>query len=400
MKIMKWLKKNATSQRVLPETWHFVPPAKIRLVDVRNFDELEKHADAWQNLFIQTTAQSPVLAYPWVSAFFKHKTSINERWLCLFAYESGQLVGVLPLIASYSYRLPLVSPLLFKLPYDVLHTRSTDGLTLPGREDILSVFFDYLAAIPSAYPVLSFKYLQENSPTVLYFSRGKNKMTVVKQLVGYEDLMPLPDSAAKYNESFSQNFRKYFKSNTKKLNEFGEAKFIIDDKSSSPSENTNKFLNVEDKNWKGRRSSSLKSNPSDSALFTDAAEKFDKYGMMQFNFLEINGKVIAAQYAIRSNRTLYLPKIGCDEDYLSCSPGNLLLYRVIESACDSGNFDDLNLMSDSAWHARWNVKPRPFYNLLVFPNKMVISTLLRNIIQLVLNRRMRKLHTARNANTN
>lgn len=391
-KIMSLLVRNATAKNVLPDVWHFKPPAGIRLADVRNLENLAEHADAWHELFLQSVSLSPLLSYSWISAFFKNKTAATERWICLLAYESKQLIGVLPLIASYSYRLPKASPLLFKLPYDILHTRSVDALTLPGREDVLGVFFDYLSHIPSGYPFFSFKYLPAHSPTMIYFAREKNKMCVIEKPAGYESVMPLPDSAEKYRASLSSKFRQYLNRNTRKLDEFENANFVIRENGSSPQDNTARFLEVEHKNWKGQRLSSLKAVSSDSALFADAAENFNRYNMMYFNFLETNGKVIAGQYAIRANRSLYVLKIGYDEDYVACSPGNLLFNKVIEQACESGNFDELNFMSDNPWHSKWNVEKRPLYHLTVFPDKAVISSLCRMFIESGVVQKLHRLH--------
>lgn len=391
-KIMGLLVKNAAARNVLPNAWHFKPPAGVRLEDVRNLDDLAEHADAWNELFSHSVALSPMLSYPWISAFFKNKVAPTERWICLLAYEGKQLIGVLPLIAGYSYRLPKAAPLLFKLPHDVLHTYSVDALTLPGREDIMGVFFDYLFHLPGRYPFLSFKHLPAHSPTMIYFSEiKKSRMCVIKKPAGYENIMPLPDSAEKYRASLSSKFRQYLNRNGRKLNEFENVNFAIHDKVLSPSENAAKFFEVEHKNWKGQRLSSLISEQSDSNLFNDAAESFAKYDMMHFNFLEAGGKAIAGQYAIRANRALYVLKIGYDEDYIACSPGNILFNKVIEQACDSGKFDELNFMSDSPWQSKWNIEKRPLYNLMVFPNKAGVSALFKFVIQSGVPQKMRRI---------
>lgn len=361
---------------ILPAAWKFNPPAGMRIVDVRTIEDLAEHADAWAELFSRSAGLTPMLSYPWMSSFFKHKVAYPETWVCLFAYDGKQLVGVFPLIAGYAYKFIKYSPLLFKLPYDILHTKSVDALTLQGREDVLGVFFDYLCNIPSVYPFFSFKYVPAHSPSMIYFTRQKRKMCVVEKPAGFQSIMPLPAGAEKYRAGLSAKFRQYLNRNTRKLNELDNVKFTICDNSFPPRENAARFLEVEHKNWKGQQSSSLKADQSNARLFTDAAELFAAYDMMHFNFLEADGKIIAGQYSIRSNRSLYVHKIGYDEDYVDFSPGNLLFSKVMEDACESGKFDELNFMSDSPWHSKWNIEKRPLYNLLVFPDKAVISSLI------------------------
>jgi len=373
---MRLLPGRTSVLSILPDVWKFPTPAGMRIVDVRNLDDLVEHADAWAELFSQSAGLTPMLSYPWMSAYFKNKVAYPESWLCLFAYEGKQLVGVFPLIAGYAYRFIKYSPLLFKLPYDILHTKSVDALTLPGREDVLGVFFDYLCHIPSVYPFFSFKYVPANSASMIYFTQQKRKMCVIEKPAGFQNILSLPDSAEKYRAELSSKFRQYLNRNTRKLDELANVNFRICDNNSLPRENIARFLEIEHKNWKGQQSSSLKSDQTNAGLFADAAEKFAAYDMMHFNFLEADGKTIAGQYAIRANRSLYVHKIGYDEDYVTFSPGNMLFNKVIEHACDSGKFDELNFMSDSQWQSKWNVEKKPLYNLLVFPNKNAISSLL------------------------
>ncbi len=375
---------------ILPDSWEFHLPAGMRIVDVRNLEELAEHADAWAELFARSAGLTPMLSYPWMSAYFKNKVVYPESWLCLFAYEGKQLVGVFPLIAGYAYRFIKFSPLLFKLPYDILHTKSVDALTIQGREDVLGVFFDYLSRIPSVYPFFSFKYLPAHSPSMIYFTRQRREMCVIQKTAGFQNILPLPDSAEKYRAGLSSKFRQYLKRNTRKLDELAGVKFTIYDKNYPACENIARFLEVEHKNWKGQQSSSLKADPANAGLFADAAELFTASDMMHFNFLEAEGKTIAGQYAIRSNRSLYVHKIGYDEDYIACSPGNLLFNKVIEHACESGKLDELNFMSDSTWQSKWNIEKRPLYNLLVFPRKTAISSLLTLILQSGILRKLNK----------
>ena len=378
---MRLLPEKIPALNILPAAWKFNPPAGMRIVDVRTIEELTEHGDAWAELFSRSAGLTPMLSYPWMSAFFKNKVAYPESWLCLFAYEGEQMVGVFPLIAGYAYKFIKFSPLLFKLPYDILHTKSVDALTIQGREDVLGVFFDYLNHIPAVYPFFSFKFVPAHSPSMIYFSRQKKKMRVIEEPSGFQSILPLPDSAEKYRAGLSAKFRQHLNRNTRKLNERENVKFMICDNESPAHENIERFLEVEHKNWKGKQASSLRADPANVRLFADAAELFAAHDMMHFNFLEADGKIIAGQYSIRSNRSLYVHKIGYDEDYVDFSPGNLLFSKTIEHACDSGKFDELNFMSDSQWHSKWNIEKRPLYNLLVFPEKAVISSLLALFIR-------------------
>jgi len=378
--IKKILSLVVSKKYCLPESWQFKNSGRVRLVDVRTLEELSQHADAWNKLFNECKKVSSVLSYSWQSSFFKYKVESPEKWLCLFAYENDRLIGVCPFVAGYSYRVLNISLQLFKLPYNMAHTSGVDCLALPGREDILGVFIDYLNQIPSGFPFLSFKFIPEHYTSMQYFSHYKSKMCVVRKPAGVENVIPIPESEEKYLATLSANFRKYLRKNLKKLEALNEVRFTFRDTSLPPEENALRFLEVEHSNWKGDKMSSLKADQNNAAMFIEAAKKFTDAGMMDFNFIEAEGKTIAGQYAVQANRCLYVHKIGYDQDYLSCSPGNLLFNKLIEHHIASGEIDEVNVMADCAWHENWELEKRPLHHLIVFPQIPVLSALIKKII--------------------
>jgi hypothetical protein len=56
------------------------------------------------------------------------------------------------------------------------------------------------------------------------------------------------------------------------------------------------------------------------------------------------------------------------------------MIKVIEAACDSGEFDEINYFSDPPILAKWNVQHRPIWHLIVFPKIPLLSPLLRLVI--------------------
>ena len=370
-----------SKQNNLPRSWQYQPPPGTRLIDVRSLDDLAEHADAWNKLFQQTDRISPMLSYPWINAFFQNMVTPPEQWLCLFAYENDRLVGIFPLVASYSYRFISFSLQLFKLPYHFAHTSGTDCLALPGREDILGVFLDYLNRIPSVFPCFSFKHIPAHYASVKYFSQKDHKMCVVQQPAGFEDFIPVPGSPDAYFSGLSANFRKNLNKASRKLEQLKDVSFHFCENTRSIWENTDRFLETESRSWKGARETSIKNYPDSARMFEMAAEGLAGQDMMAFSFIETGDKTIAAQYAIRAKRILYTLKMGYDEDYAVYSPGNMLLFKVIEAACQSGHFDELNLISGTAELEKWNVQKRPLYHLIVFPAIPVLSSLLAQIIR-------------------
>jgi hypothetical protein len=73
--------------------------------------------------------------------------------------------------------------------------------------------------------------------------------------------------------------------------------------------------------------------------------------------------------AIRVNRSLVILKICYDEAYSSYSPGTILFGKMLERVFNSGEVDEVNLLTDYAWNQNWQVEKRSYHNLILFPAK-------------------------------
>lgn len=372
--------KMVSKQYGLPDRWDFRPPAGIRLVDVRTIEELDQHADAWNDLFQKADRLSPMLSYPWMRAFFRNQVTAPERWLCLFAYENDRLIGIMPLMSSYAVRALGFSLRLFKLPYHYAHTSGTDCLALPGREAVFGLFMDYLNSIPRSIPCLSLKHVPEHYPSVRYLNTGKHRLCFVQKSAGTEAVLPLPKTAVEYSAGLAGKLRQNLRRAARELEKLPDVQFRFCETTRSAKENNTRFLDVEQRNWKSERGTTIRDFPGSAAVFEEAAEGLTAQNMMMFCFLESGGRPIAAHYSMRSGRTLYILKMAYDEEFINCSPGNLLMIKVIETVCDSGEFDEINYFSDPPILAKWNVQHRPIWHLVVFPEVPLLSALLRRVI--------------------
>ena len=372
--------KIVSKQYGLPEPWNWNPPAGIRLVDVRTIEELDNYESEWNELFSKAGTLTPILSFPWMRAFFKHQVHSPERWLCLFIYENDRLTGIMPLMSSYAIRVLGFSLRLFKLPYHYAHTSGTDCFVLPGHEKNFGLFMGYLNSLPRSIPCLSLKHLQTHCVSVRYLNTGKHKLSFVQKSAGTEAVLPLPKTSAEYSTGLAGKFRQNLRRAARDLEKLSEVRFLYCENSRPANENSARFLDVEQRNWKGERRTTIRDFAGSAAVFEDAATGLTALNQMRFSFLETGDRTIAAHYAMRKDRTMYILKMAYDEQFTACSPGNLLMLKVIEAACDSGEFDEINYFSDPPILAKWNVQHRPIWHLIVFPKIPLLSPLLRLVI--------------------
>ncbi|UCD16454.1 MAG: hypothetical protein JSV44_08280, partial [Candidatus Zixiibacteriota bacterium] len=117
-----------------------------KIVTARTIKELERHADAWNNLALTTPQRLPVLSYSWIVSYLEHRLKPDSDWICLFAYDGDQLRGVLPVVAQ-PIRLMGIRRIHLSTPAD-WHTVSADFLSAPGWETtIIPMFLGKLNAV-------------------------------------------------------------------------------------------------------------------------------------------------------------------------------------------------------------------------------------------------------------
>jgi len=122
--------------------------ASLKVEGITSLSELETKAEDWNALALAAPCRFPMSSHTWVCTFLEYCLKIEESWICLFAYDSTKLVGVLPLVIGPHRRTLGGVPL--QVPFDS-HTFSVDILAAPGRasEDIPFLLSSIRRFIPS-----------------------------------------------------------------------------------------------------------------------------------------------------------------------------------------------------------------------------------------------------------
>jgi CelD/BcsL family acetyltransferase involved in cellulose biosynthesis len=119
-----------------------------------------------------------------------------------------------------------------------------------------------------------------------------------------------------------------------------------------------RFLAVEASGWKGEEGTrtAILLDEKLVRFYRQLFDTFGRGGKCEINLLETDGRVAAAQFALIAGQTLYLLKIGYDQELAEISPGNLLLAHTLTRLHAQGEVAHLNLITDVDWHSRW--RPR------------------------------------------
>lgn len=350
----------------------------IRIILADCLDEIENHEQKWNDLMIKCQDMAPTQSFAWIHGLFSFKMKENTNWLCLFAYKNQDLVGVLPLVGNKRKGLPGFYFQLFQSPYDYYHPVRTDGIFMPGYEFVMDLFFQKIKQTYKVNLVLQLRYVPDSSSAYKYLADSKSKAYSLLMLSRNEDIIYLPKCKEEYFNDLDSKFLRELKRRAKRLSETHEVKYTFNDNKKTGRQCLELFTELEDIGWKGKDEiTTIKKIPRDFDLFLSSTNKLLQQGWVQWNFLEADKDIIAAQLISTINGVAYVWKVAYDEKYSKYAPGNLLMQKFIENSYRDESVKEFNFLNERDSFKVWNVKTRRIYEILIFPGKGIISFLLK-----------------------
>lgn len=342
---------------------------KLQIKAVQNFQDFESHIDAWNKLAFGAPQQLPMCSYAWISSYFEHYLASDESWICLFAYDRQELVGVMPLVVK--------SRSLFGFKFALLGVRrsaqtcSVDILVKQGEENI--VIRAMINAAIASYPHqigFVFDRLPENSPTINVLE-NLSGFTPIKEFDSVGAFLKITDNFAEYRASLSGNFRSNLNKASKKLHKLSNVKMSFLNGNEATEEYLNELIEVEAKSWKKNAGTAISDSSRDIKFFQSLTQRLSSAGFLEWQILEAEGKKIAINLAVRLKRSILIWKLSYDPSYSKCSPGSMLLEEAVKLACESEDINEINLMTDHSWYDNWKMKKRRYYNIKLYQNKPI-----------------------------
>ncbi len=106
-------------------------------------------------------------------------------------------------------------------------------------------------------------------------------------------------------------------------------------------------------------------------FYRDVVPELLRRGQVQFYWLELDGKPVAAEYQLVGNDTLYAYQAGVDPDSMEYQPGKLINLAILRRAIEHGYRAFDFLRGDEPYKARFGARPRPTVEYRVVPRRTV-----------------------------
>jgi CelD/BcsL family acetyltransferase involved in cellulose biosynthesis len=340
----------------------------LRIETVRSLEGLAEHAAAWDGLLREVPHPAPQLSYAWVATLLEHEVGPGESWWCCFAYEGERLVGVLPVVARPHRLLGRRWPRL-RAPENG-HTRIGEPLLLSGRErETLGALLAALRREVSGVLAIEFFGVRENSPTRRALDAGLPGVVAVRAADERGSLVRTTSEIEEFRARLGTNFAGNLRKARNKLAKLPGASMEVVADPALVDAAFERFVAVEAAGWKGERGSAIGCATGRTAFFRALAQRLAASGTLEWHFLTAEGRTIAGHFAARIGGSLALIKIGYDEGYARCAPGNLLFERTVERAFADEATAEVNCLTDMAWHRNWRMEQAAYERIWLFPRR-------------------------------
>lgn len=179
--------------------------------------------------------------------------------------------------------------------------------------------------------------------------------------------LPVSDSDS-FDALSSKHLRNIDRLHRKAEREFGPVRHDAFEDCEAASQGLDVFAQVEAASWKGPEGTgtSLSCQPTVLRFYQTVLREFGRTAGSRVDVLSIDGAPAAAQLAIRSGGTWNLLKVGFDETFSSCGPGNILLKSFLERMVEDPGIEEVSLVTNPSWARRWHMQVEPTYDISVF----------------------------------
>jgi len=134
-------------------------------------------------------------------------------------------------------------------------------------------------------------------------------------------------------------------------------------------------FDVEDRSWKGEAGSSVfRRGMFD--FFVRQARTLARWGQLELAFLKCGDRSVAFSYGMNAKGVYHMLKTAYDPEYASCSPGQFLVYNMLETLHREPRRRALDFLGEMEWQRRWKPATYKIGEVLVAPRRLLGSAAL------------------------
>jgi len=291
-----------------------------------------------------------------------------RAWLEVYGADSRPLAAVVGPADRPRAVLPLVRRRNRPWTAEVLGVRQLAEPTDVRAADDASLRALVQAVAATRLP-LRLKRLPADSPLLPHLREvyGRSALLLSRRVIGTPTIS-LDDSWLEPETHFSSRRRSDARAARRRADRLGEVELsVLEPAPGEVGPLFDEVVAVEGAGWKVAAGTALASQPQMRAFFRRFCELAAEQGALRLAFLRIDGRPVAVQVAVEQDGRYSLFKIGFDEEFARCSPGNLLMLHAVRWAAERGltSFEFLGI--EEPWTALWTEQVRGCVEVQVYP---------------------------------
>lgn len=316
-------------------------------------------SEGWNEL--AESLNNPLLRYEWFAACAE--AFCPPYRLCVVAvYVRGKITAIAPLALLKQGRI------------ERLELLGSSLLSEPGRflfadEESLKLLIE--SVITMRKPLFLCRIPSNSIELALLRQACRSHSMFFVKGAGGSPWLPITSGWSQFESNLSSSRRAAFRRARKRAEECGPLRMeIVSPAPGELKEHLEEFLLVERAGWKGRKGTAASSDESLKRFFLLYTEKAARLGILRICFLRIDGKAVASQLAVEYADRFWVLKIGYDEAWARCSPGNLLMHETIRYAFDQGLEAYEFLGTNEPWIQVWTEADHPHVSVRLYPRSL------------------------------
>jgi CelD/BcsL family acetyltransferase involved in cellulose biosynthesis len=354
---------------------------------VKREEEFFGLREQWNNLLSQSSVDTVFLTWDWLWSWWEsYAEPADDLHIILIHNAAGKITGIVPLFLRKRHWLPFCPMKTLQFIGDGSWDSDYLDIILAGgrEEEALSSLWEYLSRDHRTWDVIHLPPVPENSVTLRWLAKLNSSGEVLLR----NEYVPctaaeLPDSWDEYVMSLSPRFRTKIRSTLRNLEKIHDLRFYSIENENDLAAALDKLFDLHTKRWELKKSDGVFLSPAKRRFYRSFAPQFLKQGWLAFDFLEIDGRVVACQLCFRYKRNQFLLQEGFDPEFGSESVGIALRAMVFRKAIEDGikSYDFLAGIGrhKTQWGGREkacekvSVAPRTLQNIVYIKTPIVIA---------------------------
>ena len=337
----------------------------INVEIITDLETLNHHQPAWDQLALAAPRPLPMSSSAWIIPYVKYRLHEHERWAVLFAFDGSDLVGVLPLLIC-PHSLFGMNTVKLRTMFGP-HTYSVDILADSSREsEVVAAMLSALDKVSPRWHHLVMRRLSSTSPLFKFIDLQPRSIRQYSEECDSGSFVPTIGNFDAFQKTLSRNTRRALTKAHHKLDQLNDLRFLFLSGDDSTEARLQDFLKVDAASWRGRAGFAIDSDPSVLSFYREVVQHLAKLGWLEWHFMEVDSRVVAAQLAIKMGRRLIIKRITYDESCASYAPGNILFEQTVKRAFAADDVDEIDCLTDMPWHDKWRCEKHSYHHLWIY----------------------------------